>query len=267
MFCAHLNRLGKRFVVGWAAACLFFALAVRPAGATNCSYSIAISEDLTALETDQPSTLHTTMAEWVYLRNNPYLEITNTSDPGSNAKLDSLTVQLHNPTQNLSLTQINLDVVGGVSITSPTLGSLPTVGASAITLNFDSLDPGDSMIFRVHLVPVTNHDTKFADYRQIFFSFDNTTSQNADSTAFFSLPDNSHPQAGPNTWNSLPANLATTTSFGIAYSCLNTPDTVITIPAQTGSNPAVPEPSTLFLGSLSLVGVLLGRKRLGAKQV
>jgi hypothetical protein len=65
----------------------------------------------------------------------------------------------------------------------------------------------------------------------------------------------------------LPANLATTTSFGIAYSCLNTPDTVITIPAQTGSNPAVPEPSTLFLGSLSLVGVLLGRKRLGAKQV
>jgi PEP-CTERM motif-containing protein len=270
MLRAHLNPSGKHYRIGLVV-CVLTALAVTPAWATNCSYSISISEDLGRLDPSVPAINSTTSAEWIYLRNNPYFEITNTSDPASGASITSLTVQLNNPTQNMSIIQTGIDSVGGVATLIPTLASLPTTASSSITLNFTSFDPGDSIIFRVHLVPRTSKDSKFADYRPTFFTFSNDVTpnpKNASSTVQFhtSDPSDPNPVAGPNLWKNLPASLAGTTSFGVAYACLNSPDAVINIPASTGSNPQVPEPSSLLLAGLGLAGVYLGRSRLGLKR-
>jgi hypothetical protein len=269
MFCAHLIP-GKLCRLGAAAICSIVVLAASQAQATNCSYSLMISEDLGRLDPSVPIITTTTSAEWVTLRNNPYLEITNTSDPASGASLTSLSIQLNNPTQDLVITKINLDNVGGVVFTSPTV--VPTSASHAITLNFQNgtFNPGDSVIFRVHLVPVTSKDSKFADYRQVFTKFDDSTNTtgNATSSVTFTTTDPQNPTvtAGPNVWNNLPAYLKGTTSFSVAYSCLNSPDTVINIPGNSGNVPLVPEPSALILAGLGLVGVVIGRKRLQFKR-
>jgi hypothetical protein len=294
MFCAHLTRSGALSRIGLAVVCVVAALAVRPAWATNCSYSLAISEDLGMLDPQVPSITSTTTAEWVYLRTHPYLEITNTSDPTSGATLTSVTIQLNNTQAGLNENVVPFDVTGlidpqpgidpGTGLPSTTLPSITSVSAtpynasplvhSSITLNFANLLPGGSTIFRLDLTPVNpKTDSSFADYRQVFFTISNATtpsSQNAWSSVTFHTTDESdpNPNTGHNLWNNLPTNLAGQTSFGIAYSCLNSPDTVISLNNTTvsGSNPPVPEPSTMVLASLGLAGVLLGRSRLRVKR-
>jgi hypothetical protein len=290
MFCAHLNP-GKVRKVGAAIISLILVLAVRPAWATTCSYSIAVSEDLGKLEqvipgfTDplHPPISSTTSAEWVYLRNHPYIALLNGSDQNSGASIQTLKIQLNNLTgpagvQNMTLFNTNIDIYpfAGFDHNIPSINFGLTQQHNAqggigsyLTLTFNNFDPGASIIFRLDLNPSSSQYTQFADYRQVFTKFDDgsSTTGNATSTVMFKTTDlsNPNPVAGPNAWHNLPANLAGQTSFGIAYSCLNSPDTVITLPANSGSTPQVPEPSTLVLAGLGLAGVFLGKTRLLAK--
>ncbi|HTQ39031.1 MAG TPA: PEP-CTERM sorting domain-containing protein [Pirellulales bacterium] len=226
---------------------------------------MGISEDLSSLELGGPSGLHTTAAEWVYLRKHPFLEITN--DPTSDGNLTSLTIQLNNLTQNLKnitspSTGIDaLPTSSPPSITSSTATVASSSTGSEVTLNFANLAPGASVIFRLELDPATAADNPFADYRQIFFTIGGTdTSQNAESSATFSTL-NGNVTAGPKVWDNLPSALASQTSFGIAFSCLNSPDTVITVPAITDSNAPVPEPSSFVLTGFAALGLLIARKK------
>jgi hypothetical protein len=293
MFCAHLIS-GTLRRVGLAVFSLLIVLVAQPVWATNCSYNLAISEDLGMLDPSVPTITSTTSAEWVYLRTHPYLEITNTSDPTSGVTLTSLNIQLNNTTAGLNENLTPFDVTGLIDpqpgidpmtgLPSTTLPSITSVVAtpynpstllhSSITLTFANLLPGGSTIFRLDLTPVNpKKDSSFADYRKIFFSISNSTTpstQNATSTVDFHSPNQSDPNpivAGPNRWHNLPTNLAGNTSFGIAYSCLNSPDTVIPLDGTTvtGSNPQVPEPSALLLATLGFAGVYLGCSRLKVK--
>jgi hypothetical protein len=266
MACAHWKMSWMTRVLGLATTALLVLLITHTASATTiCSYSINVSEDLSSLENGGASGLHTTAAEWVYLRKHPFIEITNTSnDPTDD--ITSLTIQMHNPTQNLSVMQTNINPVVPVpsdpfpTITSPS--SLPTTPNGSVTLNFSNFAPGDSIIFRLELDPATSADSPFADYRQTMFTIGGTdNSQNASSAVTFQTTDGTV-TAGPNQWANLPADLGSQTAFGIAFSCLNTPDTVIVPPVVTGSNSPVPEPSTLvLLGGLGLLGLPLARKK------
>jgi PEP-CTERM motif len=289
MFRAQMNS-GMLHRCGLAAFSLLLVLATKPAWATNCSYNLAISEDLGMLDPSVPTITSTTSAEWVYLRSHPYLEITNTSDPTSGVTLTGLTIQLYNTTAGLNENLLPfgaypLDPQPGIdpgtglpSTTLPSITSFTstpynpsTLLHSSVNLTFANLLPGGSVIFRLDLDPVNpKKDSSFADYRKVFFTVSNATTpstQNATSTVDFHSPNTEDPDpivAGPNRWHNLPIALAGNTSFGIAYSCLNSPDTVIPLDGTTvtGSNPQVPEPSTLLLATLGIAGVYFGRSRL-----
>ncbi|HZZ28607.1 MAG TPA: PEP-CTERM sorting domain-containing protein [Pirellulales bacterium] len=225
-----------------------------------------MSEDLTSLENGGvPSGLHTTAAEWVYLRQRPYIEITN--DPSSESPISSLTIQMHNLTQDLAVIQTNIDPIAGASasvfpsITSPTI--LPTNADDSVTISFADLDPGSSIIFRLQLVPAGPGDTPFADYRNTMLTISNSSTpdpHNATSTATFDTP--SGPLVlDPVPWGNISTAQALQTSFGIAFSCLNTPDTIVTVPNTGGTNIPTPEPSTLALTGLGALGLLFARKK------
>src|SRR5262249_7038138 len=114
-----------------------------------------------------------------------------------------------------------------ITVVSPTSGN-----SSDVTLRFENFNPGDQVAFRVELTPATPSDTPFADYRNIFFKLGggSDTSQNAETTATFSHPDSDDPiVAGPYVWENPPGNPGDTV-FGIAFSCLTSPDVVIRIP-------------------------------------
>lgn len=126
------------------------------------------------------------------------------------------------------------------------------------------------LIFRLDLNPASKKYTSFADYRLVFSTIDDSTKPNANnatSSVTFNSPDesNPHPTAG-GTWPNIPSDMAGQTSFSIAYSCLNSPDTIIGVPGTTGTTPQVPEPSTALLAGLGIAGILLGRTRLTGKK-
>jgi hypothetical protein len=249
-------------------------LTVRPALATNCSYSLEISENLGALDPFAPNVTSATAGEWVYLRNHPYLLVKNTSDVSSGASLESLTIQLKNLTQNLSMVNTpasGVYAVAGTDGNTPTIGlpatTVPVSGnsGSEITIDFPQpLDPNAEIVFRLELDPATSQDKLYADYRQIFFTFGDNTDNNATSMASFDASEQTI-NTIPEPWDNLPAVDADSTTFSTAFSCLNSPDTVFTIPSVVGSNIPVPEPSTFILASLGLAGVFVSRLRLRAR--
>ncbi len=291
-FCAHLNRLGVLTRIAFAAVCAGAALANSSAWATTCSYQIAISEDLGRLERTLPGApgpgdpafapeiSSTTSAEWVYLRNHPYIAINNASDDG--VSIQTLNIQLNNLTgpdgiQNLSQFNPTIDVYAFHSFDNslPSITNVQAVNASgssgsSITLTLANFDPGATLIFRLDLTPASKKYTSFADYRVVFTKFDDSTNTtgNATSTVTFNSPDSSDPNpvSGPNAWPNLASDLEDQTSMGIAYSCLNSPDTIVDIPASGGTTPQVPEPSTALLAGLGIAGILLGRTRLTNKK-
>jgi hypothetical protein len=292
MSCAHLNRLGALTRLGFAAAFALAALVNGSAWATTCTYQIAASEDLGRLERVLPGApgpgdpafapviTSTTSAEWIYLRNHPYIAITNQSDDG--VSIHTLNIQLNNLTglegiQNLSQFNPSIDVYEFHSFddTLPSITNVSAVNASgntgsSITLTFGTFDPGATVIFRLDLTPASKKYTSFADYRLVFSTIDDSKTpnvKNATSTVTFNSPDESdpNPSAG-GTFPNIPSTMADQTSFSIAYSCLNSPDGIIGVPGSTGTTPQVPEPSTALLAGLGIAGILLGRRRLTGKK-
>jgi hypothetical protein len=264
MLRAQLASPGTGRIFGLSAAAFCLLLVPSLASATNCSYSINVADTLSMLQGGSP--MNTTAAEWAYLRKHPYLELTNTStDP--TAQLSNFILQLNNLTQDIKITKIVSD--DGVTVNSP--NPTPGPSGSSIRMSFSNFDPGDSVIFRVELDPATSKDTQFADYRQIFFKYGDMsgdTSKNAQTSVTFTDPtiDATIPPTGPDTWPN-PSGDAAKTVFGIAFSCMSAPDQS-TPPANNGGSVPVPtpEPSTMILGGLGVLGLLVSRKKLGSKQ-
>jgi hypothetical protein len=254
----------------------FVGLAVQTASATNldtAGFKLSVSEDLSVLKSDTAKNrmmaAWTTPTQLAMERNHPYLLLENTSD----MEMSSFSMTIGRTSNNFDWAKI-ISKSAGVQATlvAPDKKEGGARG-DVITFNLDGFTPGKSLIFRVDIdadSKSANQMGEFSDYRRVFFNLNTEValSKNSQLTATFLDPGNPNIVVGPAPWRAagdLPGTFqqpqdAQRTVFGLAFQPHYMNDFVRSY--QTGNITAVPEPGTMALAGLGVVGLLAVRRKL-----
>jgi hypothetical protein len=237
------------------------------AQAGTVSYALAICEDLNVLENPgdpmaQMMAAWKTQSELLVERNQPYIELKNTSDTAS---ITHFRMTIGDTSQNFDLVQfLAASSSPGVSITNVTPDTVQN-GAKGDFIDFDivGLTPGKFLRFRVDIDPDSSNQPAYSDYRTVLFDMNGaSTADNSQVTIKYHDP----PGADVTHQNLLPDFAMTMpTVVGVAFRTPYSMDhvTAFTL-ADPQGGPVVPEPSSLSLLAVGMGAGLFGlrwRKR------
>jgi len=256
-------------------------LALHTASATTldtAGFNLSISENLAVLKND---TAHnrmmaawTTPTQLAMERNQPYLLLENTSD-----------MEMTSFSMTIGRTSSNFDWAKVISKSSGVQATLVTpdtknggANSDVITYDLNGFTPGKKLIFQIDIDsdnPSSNPFGEFSDYRRVLFSLnkDTSLSKNSQLSATFLDPDtNSEVALGPFPWRQdgpLPGTFEQPTDnqrtvFGLAFQSHYMNDFVRSY--QTGNITTVPEPGSLALAGLGIVGLFFGSRRIRANR-
>jgi len=259
----------------------FCGLAVQTASATNvdtAGLKLSVSENLAVLKNDNAKNrmmaAWTTPTQLAMERNQPYLLLENTSD----MEMTSFSMTIGRESSNFDWAKVISKSSGvGASLVTPD-GKNGGIRSDNLTFDLNGFTPGKKLIFQIDIdsdKSSSNPFGEFSDYRRVLFNLntDDPLNKNSQLSATFLDPSsNSEIALGPFPWRT-PGDLPGTfeqpqdnqrTVFGLAFQSHYMNDFVRSY--QTGNVTAVPEPGSLALAGLGVVGLLVGCRRIRAKR-
>jgi hypothetical protein len=259
------DRLSRLKVVGLIAA-LWAGFAAR-APATTVSYDLRVSESLPVVES--PNNMHAQMmAAWTtpvtlaMERNRPYFLLQNTSTLANGgdgtAELTSFSMTIGDTSQTFDWSRVVL-TSPGVTATLVTPDRLDNHSKNdVVTYNFTGLTPGKIVLFHVDIDPKLPTADPFSDYRHVLFTLNGgaNTANNSKTSATF-VDNNQTINADPTPWNNPIDNGPTV--FGMQFVSHYMDDHVASY--LTGNVATVPEPASVALAGLGIVGLIFGSRR------
>jgi hypothetical protein len=230
------------------------------AQAATMSYALTVCEDLHLLENPsdpmaQMMAAWKTASELLVERNQPYVELRNTSDTAS---ITHFRLTIGDTSQNFDYAQFVASSSPGVSMTVLSPDTIQNgLKADFIDLAITGLTPGKFLRFRVDIDPDNINSPAYSDYRTVMFDMNGvSTADNSVSTVTFHDP----PGADVVQSDVLPDFAMTMpTVIGVAFRTPYSMDHVQAFSLQgTAGGPVVPEPSSLALMGVGMAAGLLG---------
>ena len=271
-----LRAIGLLLIFGIA----LLGLSVQTVSATNvdtAGFKLSISENLAVLKNDNAKNrmmaAWTTPTQLAMERNQPFLLLENTSD-----------MEMTSFSMTIGRTSSNFDWAKVVSKSSGVQATLVTpdskeggADGDVITFDLNGFTPGKKLFFQIDIdsdKSSANPFGEFSDYRRVLFSLNKNTSLSKNSqlsATFLDTATNSEIAIDPFPWRA-PGDLPGTfeqpqdnqrTVFGLAFQSHYMNDFVRSY--ETGNVTTVPEPGSLVLAGLGVVGLLFGSRRVRAK--
>jgi hypothetical protein len=240
-------------------------LAARSATAATISYSLMMCEDLGVLKDPMNKTLmmnaawkpqHTLMLG----RTMPYLELRNTSEEG---ELTQLSLSIGDTAKNFDWAQL-IESSPGVTFSLVTPDAVAgSAKSDTLVINFIGLGPDEFVRFRTGLSPDIAGGSMISDYRMTFFEIDGGADTSGNSLVKVQFNTSGGPQVLEKQMPNFAFGMPTSTSLAFKgqYMDMIMPFTLTDEGEDNPDEPAIPEPGTLVLLGIGMLG--LTARRLG----